>query len=330
VGIYFRGSSGRVENCRVEGFAGTNQLTSNNGWGIKVANFSAAAPLINVQVLNCTFADDKRAIGFTGDENAATVLRTTFTLQDNTITGIGSTESGYQIGILIGAGASGEVRHNRITDHYHTTSGTTNSLGVFANDFVDIIDRALVALQPVRCVNNTFVSNQVALASFASSTSQVVDNSFQGSGQGSRFDVGIAVSGDQVNVATNHFSNLRRGVILFGNDPDFGTMFGTATNPQLVGNRFCEVTTPIDIEPLVSGVRQQGTLLCPFPPPTLAIGAAVILSWPSNDEGWILEAASASRGPWTPTNEIPTQQGGQNVVAVYTDANHRFFRLQHP
>ena len=107
-------------------------------------------------------------------------------------------------------------------------------------------------------------------------------------------------------------------------------MFGTATNPQLVGNRFCEVTTPIDIEPLVSGVSQQGTQMCPFPPPTLAIGAAVILSWPSNDEGWILEAASAASGPWTPTNEVPTQQGGQNVVAVFTDANHRFFRLQQP
>jgi hypothetical protein len=157
-----------------------------------------------------------------------------------------------------------------------------------------------------------------------------VDNTFQGSGQGSRFDIGIAVSGDQINIATNHFSNLRRGVILFGNDPDFGTMFGTATNPQLVGNRFCEVTTPIDIEPLVSGVSQQGTQMCPFPPPTLAIGAAVILSWPSNDEGWMLEAASAASGPWTPTNEAPTQQGGQNVVAVSTDANHRFFRLQQP
>ena len=231
---------------------------------------------------------------------------------------------------MIGSGASGEARHNRITDHYFTTSGTTNSLGVYANDFLDVIDRALVALQPVRYLNNTFVSNQVALASFASSTSQFVDNSFQGSGQGSRFDVGIAVSGDQINVATNHFSNLSRGVILFGNDPDFGTMFGTATNPQLVGNRFCEVTTPIDIEPLVSGVSQQGTQMCPFPPPTLAIGAAVILSWPSNDEGWILEAASAAGGPWTPTNEVPTQQGGQNVVAVFTDANHRIFRLQQP
>ena len=82
----------------------------------------------------------------------------------------------------------------------------------------------------------------------------------------------------------------------------------------------------IAIEPLVSGVSQQGTQMCPFPLPALAIGAAVILSWPSSDEGRILEAASAASGPWTPTNEVPTQQGGQNVVAVYTDANHRFFR----
>ena len=161
--------------------------------------------------------------GFTGDEKAPTVLRTTFTLQDNTITGIGPTESGNQTGIGISSGASGDVTHNRITDHYFTTSGLTLSLGIYATDILDIIDRALVALQPVRYVNNTFVSNQVALASFASSTSQFVNNSFQGSGQGSRFDVGIAVSGDQINVATNHFSNLSRGVILFGNDPDFGT-----------------------------------------------------------------------------------------------------------
>ena len=124
VGIYFQGSSGRVENCRVEAFHGTNQLTSINGWGIKVVNYSAGPPLINVQVLNCTFADDKRAIGFTGDENDATALRTTFTLQDNTITGIGPTESGWQLGIgdrfRRRRGGPAQPHHGPLSHHVRT------------------------------------------------------------------------------------------------------------------------------------------------------------------------------------------------------------------
>jgi hypothetical protein len=331
VGVYYRGSSGRVENCRVEGFRGRVRLESSSGWGVKIANYSAGGPLVKVQVLNCIFGDNKRSVGVSGDDNAATSLRTSFTVQDNTITGIGPTDNGDELGIMIGAGASGNVTHNRIADHYSTAAGLAPSLGVFASDWIDVNDtRPRVALQPVHYENNTFVSNHVALASFTSSTSQIVNNMFQGSGNGNRFDIGLAVSGDRVNIATNRFSNLTRGVTLFGNDPDFGTMFGTSTNPQVTANRFCEVTDPVEIEPLVTGVSQQGTQFCPFPPPTLAIGAAVILSWPSDSDGWALEAAPVLTGPWTLTGMITTQQGGQNIAAVYTDSNHRFFRLERP
>ena len=74
----------------------------------------------------------------------------------------------------------------------------------------------------------------------------------------------------------------------------------------------------------------QGTLTCPFPLPTLGYAPAMILTWPSYTEGWILESAPSLNGPWTPTGLTPTLQDGQNTVAVKTDTEHRFFRLRKP
>lgn len=95
----------------------------------------------------------------------------------------------------------------------------------------------------------------------------------------------------------------------------------------LTDNRFCDVTTPIDIENLVTGTTNQGTLLCPFPPPKLDIAPAVLLTWPDYSTGWNLESAPTVTGPWGPAGVTPTPQSGQNTVTVKTDTQHRYFRL---
>jgi hypothetical protein len=81
---------------------------------------------------------------------------------------------------------------------------------------------------------------------------------------------------------------------------------------------------------MVTGVTEQGTVVCPFPDPILQIGPAVLLTWPDYTDGWILEAAASVNGPWASASETPALQGGQNTVTVKTDSEHQFFRLRKP
>jgi hypothetical protein len=112
--------------------------------------------------------------------------------------------------------------------------------------------------------------------------------------------------------------------LLFGNDPDFGTYLGIATNVQVTANRFCNVTNPVTVEPLATDT-EQGTLACP--PLALAIAPAVLLSWPDDGETHTLESAPDLQGPWSPMNATSAMQDGQVTVAVKTDGRHQFFRL---
>jgi len=109
--------------------------------------------------------------------------------------------------------------------------------------------------------------------------------------------MGLALSGEDVLVASNRFSNLQQGIILFGDDPYFGTYVGIAHNAQLTTNRFCDVTTKVLVEPLATET-EQGTLTCPIPPPPLTIDPAVLLSWPDDGETHVLESAPDPQGPW--------------------------------
>ena len=74
--------------------------------------------------------------------------------------------------------------------------------------------------------------------------------------------------------------------------------------------------------------RQAGTLLCPFPSPTLAIAPAVLLSWPGEDDGWTVESATSVDGPWVASDATPFTQYGRHSIAVPTEGERRFFRLQ--
>ena len=104
--------------------------------------------------------------------------------------------------------------------------------------------------------------------------------------------------------------------------------FGIATNATLIGNRFCDVTTPINVEPLVTATTNQGTLVCPFPPPTLPIAPPFILSWPGEAGGWLVESAPGVNGPWNSESVTSAVQAGQTTVAMKTDTEHRIFRLR--
>jgi hypothetical protein len=100
-----------------------------------------------------------------------------------------------------------------------------------------------------------------------------------------------------------------------------------------LSHRFCRETTNTTIQPPASAT-ETGTLFCPFPPPPLAIAPVVLLSWPGEDDGWIVESATTVDGPWVVSDATPFMQYGCHSITVPTDGERRFFRqyfrLHHP
>lgn len=251
-GAIFHGSGGSAEHCTFRGFRGESGLAA--GMGLGAGNFAVLnRPPQDVSVLGNVFEDNTESLLLTAWDSTdphPEPLRLRFQLEDNLIYGFGPSETAAQTGIEIRAGAAGEVKHNLIAGHNYTRPDFRFSFDIHA-------DGLGVALLPTRYVNNTLQDNQVHLASFLAIDAQFVENTSEGSGNGA-FNLGIPSSGRADQIVANRFGNLTSGVILIGDDPIFGTTLGIASDVTLIGNRFCEVSTPILIEPLVTGVEEQG------------------------------------------------------------------------
>jgi hypothetical protein len=145
IGIRFLAAGGRVEDCRITGFRGTNIDSANGGQGVAIANpHRFGVGQINLDILRSTFADNAISIVLRGDVPSDSnwnpgLLSTTFTVDDNIMIGNGPDPNGPQYGIFIWAGASGEVKRNTITDHAYagTTSPNPFSFGIVAEDAAD-------------------------------------------------------------------------------------------------------------------------------------------------------------------------------------------------
>ncbi len=332
-GIFFIASGGCVEGCRLTGFRGRD-LGSGYGNALRVVNpVNAGANPVTVQILRSTFADNLISIALLGDGLKSndstyepTLLRTTFVVSDNTIIGNGPDATGAQYGVHIFPGAAGEVSRNTISDHAFIGGDQYPfALGIAALDYFDLGNKALVPLKPIRFEGNQLRNNQWHMLVLRGDGSTILDNTFDGTAPGLR-PTGLGLSGENLPVARNRFSNMPNGIILLGNDPDFGTSLGIAQNAQLNTNRFCNITDSITVEPLATHA-EQGTLACTSPP-ALAIAPAVLLSWPGDEDGWTVESAAAVDGPWTPLIATPFLERGRYSVAVPTDVEHRFFRLR--
>jgi hypothetical protein len=257
-GIFFYGSSGGVENCRITGFRGSRLAGAD--YGVFAANpVKLGTDLVKVRVARNTFADNVASIVLWGDIIDTTLLRITLAANDNAISGNGPDATGTQYGIWIGTGVGGEVKRNTITDHAYVGSTDPDpfSIGILAEDLIDFGAGPLAALQPIRFEGNILRNNQLHMTLLRADGSIVVDNSFEGTAPGLR-PTGLMFSGDNVLAAANRFSGMPLGVLLLGDDPDFGTYLGFATNAKLLGNRFCRVTEPIISEPLVTGTQEYG------------------------------------------------------------------------
>ena len=328
-GLFYGGSGGRVQNCVIRGFRGTNDL---RGSGLNAYTVDAIAPrVVDLQISHNSFADNGFDMRMEGDRyEHPDRLRLTVSIEDNTLTGLGPTTLGEKIGIQIEPSVAGTIKNNQIAGYYYSGPSTTDfGFGILAYDSQRFGQTKTFPLQPLRFENNTFVDNQVALAASRCDSGQIINNFFQGP-RGGLMSSGLWVSGTNFGVSFNQFTNLTRGIVLFGDDPVFGTSVGITHTAAVINNRFCTVASNVVIEPLVTGVTEQGSLTCPFPDPTLAIATAVMLSWPNYAVGWSLESAPDPQGPWTALDVVPSVQDGQYVFAVKTDGQKHFFRLRQP
>jgi hypothetical protein len=229
-----------------------------------VVNFvSLGTPVVNVSVLNSTFADNRCSIHPSGDDGIAnaTLLRTRFTIEGNTFTGFGPDSDLVNYGIIILTGAGGEVKGNTMTGYSYAGAATGFSSAIHAYDG-RFDTRGYVPVRPVRYEGNSFSTNDHHLVIVAANDSTVVSNVFLGTGPGMRRWGGLALSGTNVTIARNDFADMPIGVELFGGDLNGTFLRGVATNPKLHTNRFCRVAEPIHVQPLVTGVQEQGTELC--------------------------------------------------------------------
>jgi hypothetical protein len=329
-GINFLGASGRVEDCRFTGFRGSTIGSNSLCHGVWARNsVSLGTDVVDIQLLRCTFADNARAIDLEGDGTIPgqptrdpTILRTTFTISDNTIIGNGPDPTGQQFGILIWEGVGGEVKRNIITDYSWVdliAVPPAVSLGLQAFG-------ASASLQPLHIEGNTFRNNQLHCALLNADSSVVMNNTFEGTAPGAR-PGGLAVSGEEVLVTGNRFSNMETGVGILGDDPDWGTALGIASNATLVDNGFCNVDTNYDLQPLAT-YDLQNTLTCPEP--TLDTVQAILLSWPLVYDGYSVESADSADGPWTALDATVFQQNGANYVVIPSDGAPEFYRLVKP
>jgi uncharacterized repeat protein (TIGR03803 family) len=84
---------------------------------------------------------------------------------------------------------------------------------------------------------------------------------------------------------------------------------------------------------ITNGVGTIFRIVMPPPPPTLTIaqdGNQVVLSWPTNDAGFVLEAADSlsSSATWSTNSDTPIIIGDQNTITVSNPAGIKFYRLQ--
>ena len=74
-------------------------------------------------------------------------------------------------------------------------------------------------------------------------------------------------------------------------------------------------------------------IVMPPPPPTLMIaqdGNQMVLSWPTNAAGFVLEAADSlsSSTTWSTNSDTPIITGDQNTITVSNPAGSKFYRLR--
>jgi hypothetical protein len=312
-GVFCLGSDVWIEDCILRGFRGDSLETYSFARALALWNpESAGTSGIEVKIISNRFENNETSIAIAGDDEFnPSRLRTTFTVQGNTITGFGPAALAID-GVVVYTGAAGIFSENIITDHQYTGTGDPYSSGISASDGFAISRNPaqFVPLQPIRFERNIFRNNNDHLVLVNAPRSEVVNNIFDGTGlNGPRWGA-IALSGGNIQVANNDFSDGPTGIFLFGNDRFFDAwpLLGVATDAILSGNWFSNVTERVRAPAPVTGLQEQGTVVAPFRS-TFQSATRDAAGFHATIRNWhapVVIESSADFQTWTPvhTNEM--------------------------
>jgi Right handed beta helix region len=275
-------------------------------------------------VVGSTFADSYGGIWVLGSPTKKSI---NVTVENNTFVGPGPLGNDENYGIFIREGVGGRIAGNTISGYSYIGPEIPFpiSFGILADNLSNY-PAEFGILQHLEIEGNTLRDNQMHIALAKANGSVVRNNRIQGTAPGI-LPLGLIVSGTNVAIANNQFENVPEGIRLLGNDPDYGTLLGLTINAQVTSNRFCNVTTPINREPLTTAT-ETGTLTNSCSSRPLVIAPAVLISWPGDEDGWTVEFATSVDGPWVASDATPFTQYGRHSLAVPTDSERRFFRLR--
>jgi nitrous oxidase accessory protein NosD len=307
-GIYFLGASGRVENCSILGFRSSG-TTLYGAAGVRTQNaVGVGTGPVDIIVKNCVFDDNENAVHLRGEPVLnPMLLRTTFSVETNTVTGVGPTEAPFA-GITIRNGASGVVRGNTIRGH--TYAGTANAVGAGIAAYDDnayTTNRSpmrFMPLLPIRFEGNTFSNNSEHLVLVGANDTEVSNNIFEAAGP-SRWG-GVVLGGStNCTVSNNDFAVATKGVVLFGpNDYLFSgwPAAGMATAVHLAANWFCNVAQAFQFRSPTAMIAEQGTEFCPFKPVIQGMSTPGILTVRSWHGDVLVIETSTDVAAWVPVH----------------------------
>ncbi|MBL9137512.1 MAG: right-handed parallel beta-helix repeat-containing protein [Verrucomicrobiales bacterium] len=324
-GILSRGCNLEVEDCAFYGFRDTP-----TGSESATPLVATSERVVQVRVAGCTFADGQSALFCVG---ASSERSMDISIENNTILGLGPVNRGLNTAAIhIGEGVSGRISGNTISGFSYTGTGIEFPIcyGILLSNQAN--DPEFGIAGPLIIEGNTFRDNQMHISLTKANGSLVRNNRFQGTAPGI-LPLGLAISGTNVTIANNQFENLPEGIRLIGQHPlqdplpDLGDALGFAFDAQIISNRFCNVTTPINRQVLATAT-ETGTQLGACDSPPLSITPSVVLSWPTVAGLWSVESAPQLGGPWTPSTASPTPEGERQMLVVPAERAHHFFRLR--
>jgi hypothetical protein len=106
-------------------------------------------------------------------------------------------------------------------------------------------------------------------------------------------------------------------------------MTGNLTGSVAFGDLTLEGPTLWDAPQFVGRLIEQGEVVSILN--VARIANEVILSWPANETGFVVETArSLPSTTWTPVEDETTTENGQRILRLQINASERFFRLRRP
>jgi len=241
-GITFINANGTIQGNVIKntGF-GTPTLPivngepSYQGEGVVVVNFAPTPKTVNV-IGN--WISNYNTVGLTvfaeADPNDPTFQNLTVNVIGNTIIGSGPTDVIDQWGMFFGGynfadpqySITGTIKGNRIKNQVSVAPYPLPGIGILT-----------LNTSNVEISGNVIENTGVGLIANQASGAQIVRNQITGPTQDPTGSSGLLLSGNGSYVYSNRFKNLELGILLFTEDPDFGTAYNTA----LDDNRFDRV-----------------------------------------------------------------------------------------